>query len=68
EAIAQAHNKPLFAITCGDLGFSPKEVEGGLTKIFRLANIWDCALLLDEADIFLAGRDTTNLKRNAVVS
>jgi hypothetical protein len=68
EAVAQANDKPLFAITCGDLGFTPKEVEEELNSIFRLANKWDCVLLLDEADVFLARRDTWNLKRNALVS
>ncbi|KAM0257726.1 hypothetical protein ACHAQJ_004177 [Trichoderma viride] len=68
EAVAQANGKPLFAITCGDLGFTPREVEEELSRIFRLANKWDCVLLLDEADVFLARRDTWNLKRNAVVS
>ncbi|KAL6884260.1 hypothetical protein HDV57DRAFT_494086 [Trichoderma longibrachiatum] len=68
EAVAQANGKPLFAITCGDLGFTPKEVEEELNSIFRLANMWDCVLLLDEADVFLARRDSWNLKRNALVS
>ncbi|KAK3332796.1 hypothetical protein B0T19DRAFT_439608 [Cercophora scortea] len=68
EAIAQSNNKPLFPITCGDLGFTPKEVESELKEIFRLAHLWDCVLLLDEADIFLARRDMVNLKRNALVS
>ncbi|UKZ63507.1 uncharacterized protein TrAtP1_004734 [Trichoderma atroviride] len=68
EAVAQANGKPLFTITCGDLGFTPKEVEEELNGIFRLANLWDCVLLLDEADVFLARRDSWNLKRNALVS
>ncbi|KAL0764979.1 hypothetical protein CaCOL14_012785 [Colletotrichum acutatum] len=68
EAIAQANNKPLFAITCGDLGISAEAVEMKLNEIFRLAHIWDCVLLLDEADIFLAKRDKDNLERNAIVS
>lgn len=68
EAVAQANGKPLFSITCGDLGITPKEVEEELNGIFRLANLWDCVLLLDEADVFLARRDSWNLKRNALVS
>ncbi|KAJ5779273.1 hypothetical protein N7457_006993 [Penicillium paradoxum] len=68
EAVAQANNKPLFVITCGHLGFEPAEVEEKLREIFRLAHIWDCVLLLDEADVFLARRDLSDLKRNAVVS
>jgi len=68
EAVAQANKKPLFVITCGDLGFSPKEVETSLGDIFRLAHLWDCVLLLDEADIFLTRREHNDLKRNALVS
>ena len=68
EAVAQSYQHPLFVITCGDLGFTPKEVERSLEEIFRLAHLWDCVLLLDEADIFLAERTRDDLKRNALVS
>ncbi|KAG5768318.1 hypothetical protein H9Q72_004086 [Fusarium xylarioides] len=68
EAVAQANNKPLFTITCGDLGLTPEAVDSKLNEVFRLAHLWDCVLLLDEADVFLARRDTYNLQRNALVS
>lgn len=68
EAVAQSNQQPLFVITCGDLGFTPKEVERSLEEIFRLAHLWDCILLLDEADIFLGERRRDDLKRNALVS
>lgn len=68
EAVAQANKKPLFPITCGDLGFTPESVETSLNEIFRLAHLWDCVLLLDEADIFLTQRTKDDLKRNALVS
>lgn len=68
EAVAQANKKPLFVITCGDLGFTPRDVEDALKDIFRLAHLWDCILLLDEADIFLSRRELGDLKRNALVS
>ncbi|KAI1845530.1 hypothetical protein JX266_008388 [Neoarthrinium moseri] len=68
EAVASSHNKPLFVITCGDLGFSPKDVESSLSEIFRLAHLWNCILLLDEADVFLAQREANALSRNALVS
>ncbi|KAI0854929.1 hypothetical protein F4860DRAFT_520354 [Xylaria cubensis] len=51
---------------CGDLGFTPQGVESSLNEIFRLAHLWDCILLLDEADVFL--RETNALQRNALVS
>ncbi|KAM0214746.1 hypothetical protein ACHAQD_008645 [Fusarium lateritium] len=70
EAVAYAHRKPLFPITCGDLGVDPVLVESTLSMIFRLANLWDCVLLLDEAEIFLSRREKKddNLQRNALVS
>jgi hypothetical protein len=68
EAMAQKYQKPLFSITSGDLGSTPDAVESSLTEIFHLANVWDCILLLDEADVFLEERERSNLKRNAVVS
>ncbi|KAI1739544.1 hypothetical protein F4680DRAFT_421889 [Xylaria scruposa] len=68
EAVANANQKPLFPITCGDLGLEPDQVETKLGHIFQLANRWNCVLLLDEADIFLADRKLDNLSRNALVS
>ncbi|KAI1268830.1 hypothetical protein F5Y18DRAFT_439426 [Xylariaceae sp. FL1019] len=68
EAVAQEYRKPLFVITCGDLGLTPSEVESSLSNVFRLANLWDCVLLLDEADVFLSQRSKLDMKRNALVS
>ena len=68
EAVAVENNKPLFVITCGDLGLTPKEVESSLTNVFRLAHMWDCVLLLDEADVFLSQRTRLDMTRNALVS
>lgn len=68
EAVALEFNKPLFPITCGDLGTTPNAVEDTLKRIFRYAHLWDCILLLDEADVFLTQRDRFNIERNALVS
>lgn len=68
EAVAMENNRPLFTITCGDLGLTPSEVETSLNYIFRLAHKWECVLLLDEADVFLSQRSRFDLKRNALVS
>ena len=70
EAVAQASGKPLFPITCGDLGLTPSEVESALRRIFRLANTWDCVLLLDEVDTFFSQRSKgdATLTKNALVS
>ncbi|KAJ9144715.1 Fidgetin-like protein 1 [Pleurostoma richardsiae] len=68
EAVALENKKPLFPITCGDLGVKPDSVESTLKEIFRYAHLWDCILLLDEADVFLTQRDRTDIERNALVS
>ncbi|KAK1580696.1 P-loop containing nucleoside triphosphate hydrolase protein [Colletotrichum navitas] len=68
ETVAQFYNKPLLPITCGDLGMTPAEVENNLQSSFQKAQAWDCVLLLDEADVFLAERSQDNIERNALVS
>ncbi|CCF32008.1 hypothetical protein CH063_04472 [Colletotrichum higginsianum] len=68
EGAAELFGKPLFQITCGDLGTTAKEVEHALEKNFALANRWDCILLLDEADVFLAERTREDFKRNGLVA
>lgn len=69
EAVAAETERPLFPITCGDLGFSPAAVERSLKDIFRYAHLWNCILLFDEADVFLTQRERGggNLERNALV-
>ena len=68
ECIAAMSAKPLFPITCGDLGLTPSEVEENLDINFQLAQSWGCVLLLDEADVFLAERKKEDIQRNALVS
>lgn len=68
ECVADKTKRPLFPITCGDIGETAMEVEAKLQHNFRLAHRWDSVLLLDEADVFLAKRNKTDLRRNAVTS
>ncbi|KAI0445128.1 hypothetical protein F4803DRAFT_204591 [Xylaria telfairii] len=68
EGVAEMFKKPLFQITCGDLGTTASEVEKALETHFSLANKWGCILLLDEADVFLAARSKKDFVRNGLVS
>jgi hypothetical protein len=68
ESVAEFAKKPLYRITCGDIGTKPKEVEEYLEAAFQLGRTWDCVVLLDEADVFLEQRTSNNLERNALVS
>ncbi|KAK8121675.1 hypothetical protein PG984_010345, partial [Apiospora sp. TS-2023a] len=68
ESLAELAEKPLYPITCGDIGTKPEDVERYLESALHLGNIWDCVVLLDEADVFLEQRTLNDLKRNALVS
>ena len=69
ECVAAQTKRPLFPVTCGDIGLHPVEVEDTLTEYFDMAHKWGCVLLLDEADVFLTKREKGgDLTRNAIVS
>jgi SpoVK/Ycf46/Vps4 family AAA+-type ATPase len=55
-------------VTCGDMGTDPDTLEWRLQETFLRAANWKAILLLDEADVFIAKRDSYDLKRNALVS
>ncbi|KAM5526609.1 hypothetical protein FOXYSP1_21009 [Fusarium oxysporum f. sp. phaseoli] len=48
ECVADLCKKPLYPITCGDLGITAEQVETRLKRIFVQAQKWECVLLLDE--------------------
>ncbi|KAM0794220.1 hypothetical protein BDR22DRAFT_895391 [Usnea florida] len=69
ECVAAQTKRPLFPVTCGDIGIHPVSVEQCLTGYFDMAHKWGCVLLLDEADVFLTKREKGgDLTRNAIVS
>ena len=68
ESIAEYAKRPLYRVTCGDIGTDPEGVEKYLESIFYIGTLWGCVVLLDEADVFLEERVPTDLQRNALVS
>ncbi|KAH0044111.1 P-loop containing nucleoside triphosphate hydrolase protein, partial [Aureobasidium melanogenum] len=68
ETVAELAHKPLYRVTCGDIGTHPEDVERYLESVLFIGKTWDCVVLLDEADIFLEERSPSDLKRNAFVS
>jgi hypothetical protein len=58
----------LLSLTCGDIGTDEKTAEEKLSKWFRLAELWGAVMLIDEADIYLEKRATSDLSRNSLVS
>jgi len=42
ESVAEFAEKPLYRVTCGDVGVHPREVELYLENAFDLGKLWDC--------------------------
>lgn len=68
ESVAEIVQKPLYPVTCGDIGTEPEAVETYLESVLHIGKTWGCVVLLDEADVFLEQRDLNDLRRNALVS
>ena len=68
EAVAEVVRKPLYMLSSGELGDNPEAIDARLRQVLELTQTWGAVLLIDEADIFLAKRDNTNMTRNAIVS
>lgn len=56
-----------FQVTAGDLGITAAEVEKSFGSVLDLCSTWDALVLVDEADIFLEARSSTEIQRNALV-
>ncbi|EED23527.1 hypothetical protein TSTA_069470 [Talaromyces stipitatus ATCC 10500] len=53
ESVAELAEKPLYRVACSDIRAKPEDVEQYLESALHLGKIWDCVVLLDEADVFL---------------
>ncbi|KAI0134020.1 P-loop containing nucleoside triphosphate hydrolase protein [Xylariales sp. AK1849] len=52
----------------GELGETASEVEDSLDLVLELTNKWTAILLLDECDLFLQARTTSDITRNRLIS
>ncbi|KKY38840.1 putative atpase aaa+ type core [Diaporthe ampelina] len=68
EAVAERANVLLYSMSASALGSEPAEIEQNLDKALQLCKLWNAMLLLDEADVFLAARQSETVKRNELVS
>jgi hypothetical protein len=55
--------KPLYRVTCGDIGTNPEAIEKYLETVLYIGELWGCVVLLDEADVFLEERSLADLER-----
>jgi AAA+ superfamily predicted ATPase len=67
EAIAEVLHRPLYYVTMGELGLNPEDMERRLSDVLDLCAGWDALILLDEADVFLEKRSSSDIVRNAMV-
>lgn len=68
EAVAERANVPLYSMSASALGTEPAEIEQNLDRALQVCKLWNAMLLLDEADVFLAARQSESMKRNELVS
>ncbi|KAF2861649.1 P-loop containing nucleoside triphosphate hydrolase protein [Piedraia hortae CBS 480.64] len=68
ESISELLQCPLYMVSAGELGMEPDRLEAELQNVLDVSHAWGAILLLDEADVFLAQRETFDIRRNALVS
>lgn len=61
-------NRPLMALTSGDLLSSLDDVEKNLAYFLALGQRYGALVLLDEADVYLGHRTASDVARNGLVS
>lgn len=57
-----------MVLTSSDIGVNPGDVERSLFKHFKMAMSRNAVLLLDEADLFIKRRSSSDLSRNSLVA
>lgn len=67
EVYSELMEKPLYRLHAGTLGTTAEAISKSLTEVFRRAARWNCALLIDEADVFVMTRGD-DIERNAVTA
>ena len=66
--VAEEMKKPLYSMSAGELGHTAHEVEERLHQVLELSTKWGAILLVDECDVFLEQRTTSDLERNKLVA
>lgn len=67
EIYSEVCEKPLYSVHAGVLGTTASTIAKNLREVLQRAQRWDCILLIDEADVFVAERGT-NVEQNAIVA
>ncbi|KAK8113458.1 hypothetical protein PG984_013984 [Apiospora sp. TS-2023a] len=65
ETVSQWTRRPLFPVAMAFFG-TIRETEAKMEEIFRLAHLWGCIVILDEADVFLEARTGSGYSNDLV--
>ncbi|KAM5479378.1 hypothetical protein MaudMau93_007895 [Microsporum audouinii] len=68
EALAESKQRPLYAISMGQLSSDAADLDIQLREIFETAARWGAILLFDEADVYLARRSPENIERSRLIA
>ncbi|KAF5635664.1 aaa family [Fusarium tjaetaba] len=68
ESVSENLKRPLYRVDTSDLGMDPKTLEKNLKTALDRCARWDAILLLDEADVFLEKRTSSNLTQNEMTT
>ncbi|OYW71853.1 MAG: hypothetical protein B7Z37_26565 [Verrucomicrobia bacterium 12-59-8] len=66
ERMAEYTKRPLYVVQAAQLGLSVTELSRRLQVVAQRAKRWDAAVLIDDADVFVAPRNR-GLEQNAIV-
>jgi hypothetical protein len=67
EAVAESLHKPLYVVSMGELGTTPDTLEDRLLEVLELCASWGALVLIDEAEMLLEARTSSDIVRNAMV-
>lgn len=67
EVFSEASERPLYSIQAAQLGIRSDEVEKNLSRFLIRTSRWNAVALIDEADVYIRGRDT-DMEHNAIVA
>lgn len=68
QCLADYVKRPLLPLSSGRIGGTAEQMEKDLTETFQLAQEWDCIMLIDDADLYLAERERSDILRNSIVT
>lgn len=68
EALSESMERPLLKISLASIGSSASDLEKHLKTTMCLGTVWECVLLLDDAETILESRPSDGMSGNAHIT